>query len=54
MDSKAPTMSYEDFMDGEVRFASLKRTFPENAKELFSLGAEQAQERYEKLKAQED
>ena len=54
MDSTAPTMDYEEFMDGEVRFASLKRTFPENAKELFAVGAQQAQERYEKLKGQED
>ena len=50
LDSKEPSMPYEEFLDGEVRYASLKRTFPENAKELFALGASQAKERYEKLK----
>jgi pyruvate-ferredoxin/flavodoxin oxidoreductase len=50
LDSKAPTMPYEDFLDGEVRFASLRRTFPENAQTLFAEGARLAQERYAKLK----
>ena len=49
LDSKAPTMDYETFLDGEVRYASLKRTFPENAKQLFAEGARLARERYEKL-----
>ena len=52
MDSKAPTLPYEEFLDGEVRYSSLKRTFPDNAKELFAKGAQQAVERYEKLKNQ--
>ena len=34
---------------GEVRYASLKRTFPENAEKLFAEGAKLAKERYEKL-----
>ncbi len=50
LDSKAPTLPYEEFLDGEVRYASLRRTFPENARTLFAEGARQAQERYEKLK----
>ncbi|MBQ1492685.1 MAG: pyruvate:ferredoxin (flavodoxin) oxidoreductase, partial [Blautia sp.] len=50
LDSKEPSMPYEEFLDGEVRYASLKRTFPENAKELFAEGATLARERYEKLK----
>ena len=50
MDSKEPTMDYEEFLDGEVRYASLKRTFPENAKELFKQGAQLSRERYEQLK----
>ena len=49
LDSKAPTMDYEEFLNGEVRYASLRRTFPENAEALFSEGARLAQERYEKL-----
>ena len=50
LDSKAPSLPYEDFLDGEVRYASLRRTFPENAKQLFAEGARLAAERYEKLK----
>ncbi len=46
LDSKAPTMSYRDFLDGEVRYTSLGLTFPENAKELFSAAEKQAEERY--------
>ena len=51
LDSKAPSIDYEDFLDGEVRYASLRRTFPENAKELFAEGAKLAKEKYEELKA---
>ena len=50
LDSKAPSLPYEEFLDGEVRYASLKRTFPDNAKALFAEGAKLAQERYEQLK----
>ncbi|MBQ6527310.1 MAG: pyruvate:ferredoxin (flavodoxin) oxidoreductase, partial [Clostridia bacterium] len=53
LDSKAPSMPYEEFLDGEVRYASLRRTFPDNADQLFAEGAKLAQERYEKLKASE-
>ena len=49
LDSKAPTLDYEAFLDGEVRYASLRRTFPENAQTLFAEGAKLARERYEKL-----
>ena len=50
LDSKAPTLDYEAFLDGEVRYAALRRTFPENARTLFAEGAKLARERYEKLK----
>ncbi len=50
LDSKEPTLPYEEFLDGEVRYASLKRTFPDNAKELFEEGSRLAAKRYEKLK----
>ena len=53
LDSKAPTMDYEAFLDGEVRYASLRRTFPENAEALFGEGARLAKARYEKLKGME-
>ena len=49
LDSKAPTLDYEAFLEGEVRYAALRRTFPENAEALFSEGARLAKERYEKL-----
>ena len=51
LDSGKPSMGYEEFLDGEVRYASLRRTFPENARTLFEEGSIQAKERYEKLKA---
>ena len=50
LDSKEPTMGYEEFLDGEVRYASLRRTFPENAETLFAEGARLAKEKYEDLK----
>ena len=51
LDSKAPTMDYEEFLAGEVRYASLRRTFPENAEALFAEGAKLAKARYEALAA---
>ncbi len=50
LDSKQPTMSYTDFLDGEVRYTSLRRTFPDNADRLFALGTEDAQQRYQHYK----
>ena len=49
LDSKAPTMPYSEFLDGEVRYSSLRRTFPENADKLFEQGAADAASRYESL-----
>ncbi|MBQ7990910.1 MAG: pyruvate:ferredoxin (flavodoxin) oxidoreductase [Oscillospiraceae bacterium] len=51
LDSKAPTMPYSEFLDGEVRFASLRRTFPDNADKLFAEGEEYAKQHFEELKA---
>ncbi|WP_303322502.1 pyruvate:ferredoxin (flavodoxin) oxidoreductase [Cloacibacillus evryensis] len=50
VDSKAPTMDYEEFLDGEVRYSALKRTFPENAKKYFKEGSEEAAARYARYK----
>jgi len=47
LDSKAPTMSYQEFLEGEVRYASLHKTFPENARALFTQAEEDAKTRYE-------
>ncbi len=48
LDCKAPAMPYTDFLDGETRYAALRRTFPQNAETLFAIGAEDAKARYEK------
>ena len=54
LDSKAPAMPYEEFLDGETRYSALKRTFPENAKELFAQGSEDAEKRYAYYKHMEE
>ncbi len=46
LDSKAPTESYQEFLDGEVRYNSLKRANPEKAARLFVKSEKEAQERY--------
>ncbi len=46
LDSKAPTESYQDFLDGEVRYNSLKRANPEKAARLFAKSENEAKERY--------
>ena len=49
MDSKAPTASYKDFLLNEARYASLTRSFPARAEELFAQSEKAAQERYAHL-----
>ena len=53
VDSKVPTLDYEEFLDGETRYAALKRTFPENAKTLFKAAKEDAAIKYQKYKSLE-
>ena len=53
VDCKEPTLEYEEFLAGETRYSSLKKTFPENAKKLFAQGAKDAKERYARYKAME-
>lgn len=50
LDSKEPTLSYEEFLAGENRYDMLNRLHPEEAKELFRRAERQAQERYQYLK----
>ncbi len=50
LDSKAPTASYKDFILGETRYASLKKTRPEIADSLFELSEKQNNERLERYK----
>ncbi len=46
LDSKAPTESYQDFLNGEVRYTSLKLANPAKAERLFAKAEEAAKERY--------
>ena len=51
LDSKEPDWSkFQDFLKGEVRFASLYKLFPERAQELLSLTEEFAKVRYNTYK----
>ena len=49
LDSKAPTGDLMEFLDGEVRYNSLKRANPERAEKLFAKNAAYNKERYEYL-----
>ncbi len=52
LDSKAPTASYQEFIQSEVRYTSLMKQFPEAAKELFARAEQEARAKlayYEKL-----
>ncbi len=51
LDSKEPTMSYEDFIMNEVRYNALARANPDRAKELFAYAAETAKAKYAALAA---
>ena len=51
LDSKEPKMEgYQDFLKGEVRYASLAMKNPERAAKLFAKNEQEAKERYEYLK----
>ena len=49
LDSKAPTASYQEFLQNEVRYSNLARTNPERAKELFEAAEKEAKKKYEEL-----
>ena len=50
LDSKEPSESFQEFIQGEVRYSSLKRSFPETADELYAEAEKAARERYETYK----
>ena len=50
LDSKEPTLDFNEFLMGEVRYASLVRTFPETAEVLLKEAAENAKDKYESYK----
>jgi len=50
LDSKEPKTSFREFLDGEIRYTSLKGSFPEVAEELYAKAEENAKDRYEGYK----
>jgi pyruvate-ferredoxin/flavodoxin oxidoreductase len=38
-------VSFDEFLDGEVRYASLKKNIPKNAEELFAAAKKEAKEK---------
>ncbi|AKA68477.1 pyruvate:ferredoxin (flavodoxin) oxidoreductase [Clostridium scatologenes] len=50
MDSKEPTKSFKDFINGEIRYTSLMNVFPDIAEDMFSEAEKHAKERYETYK----
>jgi pyruvate-ferredoxin/flavodoxin oxidoreductase len=49
LDSKAPAGGYQEFLMNEARYASLTRSFPERAEELFKENEQAAMDRYAHL-----
>ncbi|MCF0122249.1 MAG: pyruvate:ferredoxin (flavodoxin) oxidoreductase [Lachnospiraceae bacterium] len=49
LDSKPPSESYQAFLNGEIRYNSLKRVNPEKAARLFAKSESEAKERFEYL-----
>ncbi|MFW6364596.1 MAG: pyruvate:ferredoxin (flavodoxin) oxidoreductase [Bacteroidota bacterium] len=55
LDSKEPDWSkFQDFLNGEVRYTSLKKSFPQSAEILFKQVEEDAKWRYNKYKKMAD
>jgi pyruvate-ferredoxin/flavodoxin oxidoreductase len=50
LDSAEPSASFREFLDGEVRYSSLVRTFPEEAEKLFNEATRAAEDKYRKYK----
>ena len=48
--SKDPTENYQDFIRGEVRYASLAKLFPAKAEEAYKINEEDAKRRLETYK----
>ena len=51
LDSKEPKGDYQAFLNNEVRYSSLTRSFPERAEELFARAQEVAKDKYNHLVA---
>lgn len=47
MDSKEPKVNFNEFLQSEIRYSSLKNIFPEIADEMFQVAEKHAHSRYE-------
>ncbi|MDF2501234.1 MAG: pyruvate ferredoxin/flavodoxin oxidoreductase [Anaerosporomusa subterranea] len=54
LDSKKPSADFKEFLMGEVRYASLVRTFPDVAEELFATAEKASDEKFQTYKALAD
>jgi pyruvate-ferredoxin/flavodoxin oxidoreductase len=50
LDYRKPDGSLKEFLSGEVRFASLQKTFPDEAKKLHGRLEQEVNHRYKSLK----
>ena len=50
LDSKEPAGGYQDFLKGEIRYASLAKQFPDVAQNLFQANEAEAMAKYAKYK----
>jgi Pyruvate:ferredoxin oxidoreductase and related 2-oxoacid:ferredoxin oxidoreductases, beta subunit len=50
LDSKEPKESFREFLNNEVRYSSLIKSFPENAERLFAEAEQEAKEKLEAYK----
>jgi len=50
LDSKEPTGDFQEFLMGEVRYASLHQSFPDEAKKLHAQLEQEYKERWETYK----
>ena len=50
LDSREPKLEYQAFLDNEIRYRTLEQQYPEQARILFKLAAEEAKQRYETYK----
>ena len=54
LDSPAPSLSLREFLDGEVRYSSLKLRYPENAEALFSRAETQAKDKFDRYRRMDE
>jgi pyruvate-ferredoxin/flavodoxin oxidoreductase len=54
LDSKEPDGSLQEFLNGEIRYATLQKTFPEESKQLTARLEAELMDRYGELKLMAD